>query len=124
MPAQHERNDRRVADHNLTPIGTATSSTLDARGLTFNWTADTDALREYMTAILGTTQPLSRWQRILVWFGLARKPVPYTHTFMPIVIGPTVRFDEMWGDWEWADPLRVPDSFQRAHHVATGTVWA
>jgi hypothetical protein len=75
---------------------------------TSSWWADSNAVAEYVVASLGGTPRLSRWQRTLVYFGLARDPrVPYTHSFAPsfwpAMLGPSATFTELWGDWGWED---------------------
>ena len=84
------------------PIGRVQTS-VGQEGTVWNWSADPDALREYLEATLGGHKPQSRWQRILAWFGLAKPVVPYTHSFVPIVIGPPAAVTELWGFTEWED---------------------
>jgi len=62
-------------------------------------------MRNAMFASLGAWPPrLSRWERLLVYFGLMRKPVPYTHSFTPVVRTTNLVTDrDRWFDGIWVD---------------------
>lgn len=103
MRAERQRGDRRVDGHDVTaPIGTVTEVREDSVGLHVTWQADPAALQEYLEATFsGYRPPRSRWERLLIWFGLRPAVRPYTHTFSPMVLGPPATVTELWGDWRW-----------------------
>lgn len=72
--------------------------------------------REHMDDVFGllaaalkvSTRPrmrLSRWERILIYFGLMRDPRPYVHMFAPVfpTIGRSMTVTELWADWGWVE---------------------